>query len=149
MLRLILRRLALGLVTIALVSLIIFLGLEALPGDACTAFLQQDARGDALRICREQLGLNVPRLPALLFLGLRSPARRPRRRARRPEDRGDRRRPAEKYPPACGVGHRLGVPLALALGILTALRRDKATDLIQSTAAIMAMTIRSSSRRPC
>ena len=53
MLGLIARRFALGLVTVWLVSVIIFLGVEALPGDACTAILERDAHGEALAACRE------------------------------------------------------------------------------------------------
>jgi peptide/nickel transport system permease protein len=142
MLRLILRRMALGLVTIALVSLIIFVGVEALPGDACTAFLQQDAVGETLRICREKLGLTTPafqRYLAWAFGAVQG-------------DLGTALDGSRTI--ASIVGDRLkntlllaasaiafGVPLALFLGILTALRRDKGTDLVLSTAAIMAMTI--------
>ena len=43
MVRLIARRPALGVITIMLVSGIIFVGLELLPGDACTAYLGQAA----------------------------------------------------------------------------------------------------------
>ncbi len=141
MLRLILRRLALGLVTIAFVSLIIFVGVEALPGDACTAFLQQDARGDTLRVCREQLGLTAPAYQRYASWALGAL-------------QGDLGVALDGRKIAAIVGDRLkntlllaasaiafGVPLALFLGIVTALRRDKATDLIVSTAAIMAMTI--------
>ena len=39
MLRMLLRRLFLGAVTVAIVSVIIFSGVELLPGDACTASL--------------------------------------------------------------------------------------------------------------
>ncbi len=39
MFRLIVRRLALGLLTLVLVSGIVFVAVEALPGDACTAYL--------------------------------------------------------------------------------------------------------------
>ena len=60
MLALIIRRLALGLVTVWLVSVIIFLGVEALPGDACTAILERDAHGEALEKCREIMGLTTP-----------------------------------------------------------------------------------------
>ena len=141
MLRLILRRLALGLVTIVLVSLIIFAGVEALPGDACTAALQQDARGEPLRVCREQLGLNVPAYQRYLTWAFGAM-------------QGDLGTAFDGRRIATIVGDRLnntlllaassiafGVPLALFLGIVTALRRDRATDLILSTAAIMAMTI--------
>src|SRR6056297_104083 len=62
MLALIIRRLALGLVTVWLVSVIIFLGVEALPGNACTAILGRDAIGEALASCREVMGLNTPAL---------------------------------------------------------------------------------------
>jgi peptide/nickel transport system permease protein len=141
MLRLTLRRLALGLVTILLVSLIIFLGLEALPGDACTAFLQQDARGEPLRVCREQLGLTVPAYQRYLTWAAGAL-------------QGDLGIALDGRSIAAIVGDRLkntlllaasaigfGVPLAILLGIVTALRRDKATDIIVSTVAIIAMTI--------
>ena len=54
---LILKRLGLGLITIMLVSIIIFVGVEVLPGDACTAFLEREAKGELLQICKEKLGL--------------------------------------------------------------------------------------------
>ena len=40
-----LRRVLLGLLTVGLVSAMIFFAVEALPGDACTAVLQRDAHG--------------------------------------------------------------------------------------------------------
>ena len=58
MLRMILRRLMLGAVTVGLVSLIIFTAVEVLPGDACTALLKQDAQGQRLANCRQELGLD-------------------------------------------------------------------------------------------
>ena len=51
---LILKRLGLGLITIMLVSIIIFVGVEVLPGDACTAFLEREAKGELLQICKEK-----------------------------------------------------------------------------------------------
>ena len=41
---LILKRLGLGVITILLVSIIIFTGVEVLPGDACTAYLEREAK---------------------------------------------------------------------------------------------------------
>ena len=63
---LILKRLGLGLITIILVSVIIFTGVEVLPGDACTSFLEREAKGELLEICREKLGLNVPAIERYL-----------------------------------------------------------------------------------
>ncbi|MBT6526594.1 MAG: ABC transporter permease, partial [Marinovum sp.] len=56
MLRMLLRRCVLGAVTVAIVSAIIFLGVELLPGDACTAFLERDAKGQMLENCRKDFG---------------------------------------------------------------------------------------------
>ena len=45
MLAMLLRRVLLVLITVVLVSLIIFAGVEMLPGYACTAFLEREAQG--------------------------------------------------------------------------------------------------------
>ena len=60
MFRMLLRRLVLGQVTVILVSIIIFAGVEILPGDTCTAFLEREAHGKLLENCRVDLGLNLP-----------------------------------------------------------------------------------------
>ena len=60
MLQMISRRLFLGIITLFLVSVIIFTGVEILPGDACTAFLERDAHGKLLENCRIEQGLNAP-----------------------------------------------------------------------------------------
>jgi peptide/nickel transport system permease protein len=60
MLKLLFRRIFLGGLTVIIVSMIIFGAVEMLPGDACTALLQQDARGETLKLCQEDLGLNRP-----------------------------------------------------------------------------------------
>jgi peptide/nickel transport system permease protein len=58
-----LRRILLGMATIGLVSVIIFSGVEMLPGDACTQFLAEDqADKEMLAQCREDLDLNRPAL---------------------------------------------------------------------------------------
>lgn len=142
MLRLVLRRLLLGGVTVLIVSALIFAAVEALPGDACTAYLERDATGVRLENCRAELGLNRPAL--LRYLDWAMDAAR-----------GDfgvsmdgRRRIASIVADrlgntlllaACALA--LGVPLALGLGVLTALRRDRASDIAISTVAILAMTI--------
>ena len=142
MLRLILRRLALGFVTVWLVSAMIFAAVEALPGDACTAILQRDASGQRLANCRAELGLDKP---ALQRYGEWASG----------AIKGDLGvSPHNGKSIASLVGDRLkntlllasctllvGVPLAMFLGVLTALRRDKPIDLTFSAISIFAMTI--------
>ena len=57
---LIIRRLFLALVTLFIVSLIVFMGVEALPGDTATAYLGQMATPESLAAIREEFGLNAP-----------------------------------------------------------------------------------------
>ena len=59
-LKLVVQRIALGLSLLLAVSLVIFLGTEALPGDTAQAILGQSATPEALANLREQLGLNLP-----------------------------------------------------------------------------------------
>ena len=142
MLRLILRRLALGLVTVVIVSGIIFAGVEVLPGDACTAFLEREAEGKRLENCRRDLGLD--RGAITRYLEWAAGAIR--------GDLGVSANGGRKI--ADIVGDRLknslllallalgvGVPSAILLGVVTALWRDRLVDLSVSTLAIMAMTI--------
>ncbi|WP_227434941.1 ABC transporter permease [Nioella sediminis] len=137
-----LRRLFLGAITVAIVSMIIFAGVEILPGDACTAFLEREAQGRVLENCREELDLNRPAV--VRYLDWASDALR-----------GDlgvsangQRSIAEM------VGARLqnslllaacalivGVPTAIFLGVVSGLWRDRPVDLVLSTGAIFAMTI--------
>jgi peptide/nickel transport system permease protein len=57
-LKLVVQRIALGLLLLLAVSLLIFLGTEALPGDVAQAILGQSATPEALANLRESLGLN-------------------------------------------------------------------------------------------
>lgn len=142
MLKLVLRRLALGLLTVGLVSFIIFGAVEALPGDACTAILQQDAEGQRLANCRSELGLDQPAwqrygqwVAGLLRgdLGLSTHGQRPI--AGIVKDRLAN----SLLLGACALA--IGLPLAFGLGIVAALRRDHWIDLGISSTAIAAMTI--------
>jgi peptide/nickel transport system permease protein len=142
MVRLIARRLFLGLITVVLVSTIIFAGVEMLPGDACTAYLEREAQGIQLENCRRDLGLNDPAWYRYgeWVLGAAQ---------------GDLGVSANgRYSIAERVGERLkntlllaffaislGIPIALVLGIVSALRRDKPADIIISVLAIFSMTV--------
>jgi peptide/nickel transport system permease protein len=61
-LKLVVQRFALGLLLLLGVSVVIFLGVEALPGDTAQAILGQSATPQALANLREQMGLNDPPL---------------------------------------------------------------------------------------
>ena len=58
--RMLAQRISLGLVILFIVSLIIFLGVSMLPGDAAQAILGQAATPDTLAVLRKQLGLDLP-----------------------------------------------------------------------------------------
>ena len=61
-LKLVAQRIALGLLLLLAVSVVIFAGTEALPGDVASAILGQSATPEALAKLRDQLGLNEPAL---------------------------------------------------------------------------------------
>jgi len=61
-LKLVVQRVALGLLLLLAVSAVIFLGVEALPGDTAQAILGQQATPEALANLREQMGLDQPAL---------------------------------------------------------------------------------------
>ncbi|MDQ2067334.1 ABC transporter permease [Xinfangfangia sp. CPCC 101601] len=60
--KLLVQRIALGLLLLLAVSAVIFLGVEALPGDTAQAILGQSATPQALENLRAQLGLSDPPL---------------------------------------------------------------------------------------
>jgi peptide/nickel transport system permease protein len=60
--RLVISRVALSAFTLLLVSVLIYLILEALPGDAATRILGRDATSKALAVLREQLHVGEPAL---------------------------------------------------------------------------------------
>jgi peptide/nickel transport system permease protein len=142
MLRMILQRLLLGLITVGLVSIIIFAAVEILPGDACTAVLQRDAHGQRLINCRKELGLDRPayvRYVAWAGGALRGDFGVSANSDKRIGDLvGDRVRNSLLLG-ICALA--AGLPLAFIFGILAALRRDKPLDLVVSGLAISAMTI--------
>ena len=59
-LRMLIQRLSLGLLTLFVVSLIIFLGVSMLPGDAAQAMLGQSATQETVAALRKEMGLDQP-----------------------------------------------------------------------------------------
>ena len=142
MLRMLLRRCVLGAVIVAIVSAIIFLGVELLPGDACTAFLERDAKGQMLENCRKDFGLDRPALTRYFEwagnalqgdLGMSASGRKSIA-----ELVGHRMKNSLLL---AAVSLSVGVPMAIFLGVISGLWRDRPIDLFFSTAAILAMTI--------
>ena len=142
MIDLLVRRLALGVVTVWLVSVIIFAGMEVLPGDACTVVLERDAQGEVLENCRKNLGLDRSAFERYLSWAAGAV-------------RGDFGVAADGQTKistevALRVKNSIllafgalvvGVPLAIFLGVVAGLARDRFPDIFVSTAAIFAMTI--------
>jgi peptide/nickel transport system permease protein len=142
MLRFIARRLLLSVVTLFIVSLVVFVGVELLPGDLASAFLGREATPTRLASLRVELGLDRPALERYLnWLG--------------DAIQGDLGMSlARKEPIAELIGLRLrntlllgltaglvGLPLALVLGIIAGLTRDRKPDLWISTVALVLMTL--------
>jgi len=142
MLRFIARRLLLSVVTLFIVSLVVFVGVELLPGDLASAFLGREATPTRLESLRVELGLDRPALERYLnWLG--------------DAIQGDLGMSlARKEPIAELIGLRLrntlllgltagllGLPLALVLGIIAGLTRDRRPDLWISTVALVLMTL--------
>jgi peptide/nickel transport system permease protein len=142
MIVLIIRRFFLALVTLLIISVIIFLGVEALPGDAATAYLGQSATPESLKALRAEFGLNTPAPQRYLnWLGDMLKG-----------DLGDsmaRRKPVSEI-----IGNQfrntlvlaaaaalVGIPLAIVLGVFTGLTRDKWPDILVSMVAILGMTL--------
>lgn len=134
---LVIKRLALGLMTIIVISVLIFVGVEALPGDLAEAILGQEATPETVAAFRKELKLDLPpHVRYFAWLGgfLKG-------------DLGNSL--ANGRPIAELIGWRfantlflasvsavIAVPIAVILGILAALYRNTLFDKIISTATL-------------
>ena len=140
--RLIVQRFLLALIVLVLVSLIVFVMVELLPGDAATAYLGRNATPEGLERVRVTLGLDRPAPERFLTWagGLL---------------RGDlgtslaRQEPINSFlwlrlrnSLLLGITAALvGFPLAVGLGILAGLTRDRLPDLLLSTVSLIGMSL--------
>ena len=142
MLILVLKRILLGLITLFIVSLITFVGVEVLPGDACTTYLEREAYGAALEACYKRLGLDIPAYERYVSWAIGVIQ----------GDFGYSLSGEMKINDVLGPRVKnslvlasasilIGIPIALLLGIITALWRDKMPDIIISTFTIFSTTI--------
>jgi peptide/nickel transport system permease protein len=132
------RRLALGLFTLFLVTVLVFLATEVLPGDAARVILGRGANAKTLAALREQLHLNAPvpvryghwlidlstgSLGVSLVNGQRvSTLIAPR---------------IVNSAVLLGLAGVIGIPLATAAGILAALKRGRRLDGIMSVVTLI------------
>jgi ABC-type dipeptide/oligopeptide/nickel transport system permease component len=142
LLRFIAQRLLLSVLTLFIVSLVVFAGVELLPGDLADAFLGREATPTRLETLRAQLGLDRPALERYLHwlgdavqgdLGVSLARRAPiaeliRLRLRNTLLLGF-------------TAALVGLPLALVLGTIGGLTRDRKPDLWISTVALILMNI--------
>jgi peptide/nickel transport system permease protein len=139
---LILRRLALSLVLLAAVSLLIFMGVEALPGDFATTYLGQSATPQAVANIRAELGLDRP-LPVRYVQWLGGVLQ---------GDFGTSW--ASRMPVAGQIADRLGnslflaavaaviaIPLAILLGLVAVLTRDTFLDRAINVVTLAAISL--------
>lgn len=154
--RIIIQRLLLGLVTLFAVSIIIFVAVNALPGDFAEAILGQGATPEAVNAIREQLGLNQNAFTRYVsWLGgvLRGDLGVPLSQALFAGNFGatatgpDVITVVEQITPRlkntlylAGVSAAIAVPLAVTLGILTALYRNSAFDRAMNVSTLSAIS---------
>jgi peptide/nickel transport system permease protein len=140
--KLVLIRLGYGAVTLVVVSLLIFLGVEALPGDLAEAVLGQSATPETVAAFRERLGLDEP--PVQRYLAWISGMAQ--------GDLGTSL--ASGRPIADLLSSRLwntfflaataailSIPLAILLGVVSALYRDRLADRALSIAGLSAVSV--------
>ncbi len=141
-LRTVLQRLALGLLTLFVVSIIIFSAIELLPGDFTQAVLGQAATEETVAAFRKELGLDQPAVLRYIdWVGALASGDLGTSFSGRASSGVDRSRPVAEL-----IGPRLAntfflasmtaliaVPLALFLGITAALKRNSFYDRLVSS----------------
>ncbi len=141
LMNMILQRLALGVLTLFIVSIVIFGATELLPGDLATALLGQSATPETVAALRTQLGLDLP-APTRYWTWLTGVLQ---------GDFGVSM--ANRRPIADLISARLGntlflalyaaalaVPLSLALGVMTALWRNSIFDRAVNATALTSIS---------
>jgi peptide/nickel transport system permease protein len=136
--RLLLRRIALCVLTLWLVSLVVFAAVLALPGDAATAMLGKEATPDRVAALRDQLHLGDSVisqywqwLSGILTgdLGISAATQEP------VSDLLSDRVWNSVF--LVAVASAVAIPLSLLIGVWTAMRRDRPVDHIVSTTTLV------------
>jgi len=142
LLRLITQRVAASLLLLVVVSILIFIGCQLLPGDAATAILGRDATPSALAALRDQLHLNEP-APYRYFQWISGMLQGKlgysvtQQSAIWPLIRGRILNSAI----LAGFAIVVMIPLSLALGVLTATRAGRLADRLISMASLSLIAV--------
>jgi peptide/nickel transport system permease protein len=138
MIKLFLRRLVLGLLTLWLVSLLVFAATQALSGDAATAILGKTATPERLAALRSQLHLDEPvwRQYSSWLTGVAV--------GNLGESYATGKAVSSLISERIGnsaflvlIAAAVAIPLSLSIGILSAVRRDSAIDHVLSTTSLV------------
>jgi peptide/nickel transport system permease protein len=136
--RLIARRLALGVLTLFLISLVVFAAVLALPGDAATAILGREATPDRIAALRDQLNLNDSVISQYLSWigGVLTGSFGDSAATQEPvsELLSDR---VANTAFLVFVAAVVAVPLSIGIGVWTAMRRDRSVDHVVSTSTLV------------
>jgi peptide/nickel transport system permease protein len=125
----IVRRMLLGLLTLFLVSIVVFAATQTLPGDPARAILGRSATPDSLRALRQQLNLNHPAVVQYgdWLKGLLSGNLGTSLAARQPVSQVIGKR-VENSAFLMLLAALISIPLAILIGAVTARRRDGKFD---------------------
>ena len=138
MAKLIVRRLALGVLTLFLISLVVFAAVLALPGDAATAILGREATPERVAALRDQLNLNDSVITQYLdwIGGVLTGSFGESAATQQPvsELLSDRLANTGFLVFVAAV---VAIPLSIGTGVWTAMRRDRPADHIVSTTTLV------------
>jgi len=132
------RRLALGVLTLFLISLIVFAAVLALPGDAATAILGKEATPDRVAALRDQLHLNDSVITQYLdwIGGVLTGSFGESTSTQQPvsELLSDR---VANTAFLVFIAAIVAVPLSIGIGVWTAMRRDRSVDHVVSNGSLV------------
>ena len=136
--RLLVRRIALGVLTLWFVSLIVFAAVIALPGDAATAILGKTATPDRVAALREQLHLNdsvvtqyTQWLKGVVTFDFGNSAATQQPVSQLLNDR------VANSAFLVFLASIIAIPLSIVLGVWMAMKRDRAVDHASSTITLV------------
>jgi peptide/nickel transport system permease protein len=136
--KLIARRLALGVLTLFLISLVVYAAVLALPGDAATAILGREATPDRVAALRDQLNLNdsvisqyLSWIGGVLTGSFGESAATQQAVSELLSDR------VANTAFLVVVAAVVAVPLSIGIGVWTAMRRDRSVDHVVSTSTLV------------